>query len=161
MKSRTKWLRVALAAMAVGVMAVPTPATADPAVRTKQGIIYGEPGFCVHGSVQQAHTWHSISTFRTNCSNNQATQHAQYQQYYKAPRWGAPGTFCFDEGWFYSAPNVSSMGRHYPWDIWYSCNNGGGTWVVLTIDSWQYSHKPNVGWRGGEWRPATAHCHCP
>ncbi len=50
---------------------------------------------------------------------------------------------------------------HYSWDIWHWCNYGGGTHVNIYVDSWQHSWHDVHGWIGGEWRPATKHCHCP
>ena len=116
----------------------------------------------MHGSVNQAHTWHDISTWRTNCQNIWPTWHAQLLEYYKTPRWGQPGTYCFNNGWHQSGQRENVMHRFWGFDIWHGCNNGGGVWVVLTVDSWQGSWDSNAGvWRIGSWRPATAHCHCP
>jgi hypothetical protein len=168
MGGRATWVRVTLAVIALSAMvAVPRPANAHWVVEggwppgQRDGMIYGEQGFCVHGQVTQEHRWHQVSTHRRDCSDLRNTWHTQFQQYYKVWPWGAPGAFCFSEGWKESPDSRAVWTVHYPWDIWHWCNNGAGVNVILTIDSWQYSWQDGVGYKGGVWRPATRHCHCP
>lgn len=156
-----KYMRTMFAGMAMWGMLVPQPATSHPSTEDRYRQVYSEPGFCVLANARQDHTWHRMETTTRNSCGAFATTHTQYQQYYKVPTWGAPGTYCFSEGWHQSPPNVTSWVKFYDYDIWYWCNNGGGVNVWLSIDSWQYSYKPNYGFVGAPWRPASRHCHCP
>jgi len=164
MGNRKRWVRALIASvMLLWAMLVPQPATAHAPEYTKSGIMYGEPGFCVHGAVTQGHSWHSIGTQMSNCQNVVSTWHAQYQEYYKVRPGDYYGRYCFYEPERQSN-NQQSFSKLYTWDIWYWCNDGGGVNVMLTVDSWQWSwdgRAGNPGWKGNAWRPATSHCHCP
>ena len=140
--------------------AQPVDAHTQYANSSKSGIIGGQQGFCVHGGVTQTHSSHEVWTRMSNCLNFGTTWHAQYQEYYKTPVWGQPGTYCFYEGW-YTSGHQAVFTNYYSYDIWSYCNNGFNVNVWLSIDSWQYSWRDYVGWLGGAWRPATNHCHCP
>ena len=158
-----KYLRTMFAAMALSVMLMPQAASAHDSENRRNQRIFGEFGFCVNGAVTQNHGWHWVETFSTNCNNARDSWHAQYQEYFKAPQYGVPGDFCFSEGWHQSPDgNEPTFFNFYGWDIWNWCNNGAWVNVVLYVDSWQYSWKSDWdGWRGGAFRPATSHCHCP
>ncbi len=159
---RKRYLQTLFAAMAVWAMLVPQAANAHSTTATRNGIIGGEPGFCVYGGVTQTHSWHDVSTFASNCQNMVPVWHTQKQEYYKVAGGGQPGVFCFSEGWYQSPAKQNSFYKFYGWDIWHRCNNGLHVNVILTVDSWQFSWKSDwEGWRGGAWRPATSHCHCP
>ena len=164
---RAKWPRIVLATLGVWVALLPQAVSAHPVVEqgwppgNRSGIIAGIQGFCVHAGVTQEHTWHSISTFATNCNNIRNAWHIQYQSYFKQDQWGNSAQHCFNEGWHQSPNAQQHFTRHYGWDIWWWCNYGAGTHVTLYVDSWQYSWHDVQGWIGGAWRPATRHCHCP
>lgn len=160
---RKKWLQVLFAVLMLLAMPAPQPASADAGQYTRNGLVYGETGFCVQGGVTQAHSWHSVSTYMTNCQNNVSTWHAQYQQYYKVVPGAYYGRFCFSEPGKQSN-NQAAFTNTYTWDIWNWCNDGPGVNVVLTVDSWQWSwdgRAGSPGWKGNVWTPATSHCHCP
>ncbi|MCA1704436.1 MAG: hypothetical protein LC808_14720 [Actinobacteria bacterium] len=162
----SKYLRVLLAVAALGLMLVaPQPASAHTSPYTRNGMIYGHPGFCVNGSVTQDHGWHSVGTITTDCRNAYQNWHRQYQRYYKGSPYGGPGEYCFTEG-PHESPGwgEKAFSRTYTWDIWNWCNYGYNHYVRIYIDSWQAAWDPNytgIGWREGAWRPATSHCHCP
>lgn len=154
-----KWLRVTLAVVALSAVTV-APAVAHDAQRSRSGMIGGISGQCTQGGVTQDHTWHYIVTYVTNCSNQVQGWFAQYQEVYKSPGGGQPGTFCFSEGWFQSPAKQNSFARFYGDDMWGRCNLWPNPYTFISVDSWQYSWTNDyVGWVGGAWRPATFHCH--
>ena len=161
MRDGKRWLRAALAALALAMLSLPQPATAHPVPMTKNWISGGQQGFCVNASVQQEHAWHSNFTWASNCFDGGRirTNHYQYESFYKVVNWGQPGVHCFNNGW-HSDAGTLDMNRFYPWDIGNWCNNSG-QWLHVTIDSWQYADRPGVGSFGGALRPATWHCHGP
>lgn len=156
---RPKWRWAMLAAVALSGVLV-APASGHPVEERRTAEYYRAPGFCVLGTVSQEHAWHYTNTSASICqAPAMRTNHIHYQEYYKTRVWGAPGELCWSEGW-HEAFGAHVHHHFYGWDVGHMCNYGGvNVWV--SIDSWQFSARPNVGYLGGARRPATKHCHCP
>ena len=171
----TWWLRRHIAATLLigpGVMLAFAPPAAAHESNMQVGprYYYGSSTFCVQGSVSQDHYWHSIFTSAqapcTYANPRDPGYIGQYQEYYKEPYFGAPGTYCGSFGWVYNPNRTAGFYQQYNWDIWShfgsACNYGPGVNVTISIDSWQAAaYGPYWYGVNNPWRPATYHCHCP